>query len=321
MISALIEAHGQGGSGYFDKDWPYHNSFLIADRARRVRARDVGPSLGRAARHRRRQRQQPSRRSAATGTRCRPTPSSTRRAKAGGRSERRALRLRRGLPRHRAWRRRSSRAAATGAPASCSTAAAARSRPASLRTALRDHYDGTVHRPGRTIDDERYFSVCMHAEPVGTTTASMIARIAGRRRTTCCATGAASARRASACSCRTTSTASIPAVLARGGEHPSDDSPWWQLQGAAHPRRARLRTLRPARPRHLGRASSSVLVERRRRGRSRSPRRAAPAAPNPPRPVDALHGGQRGARCSATAGRAHRSSCETALLTQTRQRP
>ena len=32
VISALVEAHGQGGSGYVDKDWPCHNSFLIADR-------------------------------------------------------------------------------------------------------------------------------------------------------------------------------------------------------------------------------------------------------------------------------------------------
>jgi hypothetical protein len=32
VITALAEAHGQGGSGYADKDWPYHNSFLIADR-------------------------------------------------------------------------------------------------------------------------------------------------------------------------------------------------------------------------------------------------------------------------------------------------
>jgi secernin len=32
VISALLEQHGQGGSGYHDKDWPHHNSFLVADR-------------------------------------------------------------------------------------------------------------------------------------------------------------------------------------------------------------------------------------------------------------------------------------------------
>jgi hypothetical protein len=32
IITALLTAHGQGGSGYADKEWPYHNSFLVADR-------------------------------------------------------------------------------------------------------------------------------------------------------------------------------------------------------------------------------------------------------------------------------------------------
>src|SRR5689334_16968801 len=30
-MTALIEAHGQGGSGHVHVDWPYHNSFLVAD--------------------------------------------------------------------------------------------------------------------------------------------------------------------------------------------------------------------------------------------------------------------------------------------------
>jgi len=31
VVIALIEAHGQGGSGFRDVEWPYNNSFLIAD--------------------------------------------------------------------------------------------------------------------------------------------------------------------------------------------------------------------------------------------------------------------------------------------------
>ena len=34
VMTALIERHGQGGSGQRDVDWPYHNAFLIADPAR-----------------------------------------------------------------------------------------------------------------------------------------------------------------------------------------------------------------------------------------------------------------------------------------------
>jgi len=33
ILIELIETHGQGGSGYRDMDWPYNNSFLIADPA------------------------------------------------------------------------------------------------------------------------------------------------------------------------------------------------------------------------------------------------------------------------------------------------
>ena len=33
VITRLIEEHGQGGSGFADKDWAYNNSFLVADRS------------------------------------------------------------------------------------------------------------------------------------------------------------------------------------------------------------------------------------------------------------------------------------------------
>src|SRR5206468_12315811 len=31
IVTRLLEARGQGGSGHVDVEWPYHNAFLIAD--------------------------------------------------------------------------------------------------------------------------------------------------------------------------------------------------------------------------------------------------------------------------------------------------
>src|SRR2546425_381883 len=31
VMTGLIEAHGQGGSGHVHMEWPYHSGFLIAD--------------------------------------------------------------------------------------------------------------------------------------------------------------------------------------------------------------------------------------------------------------------------------------------------
>ncbi len=43
---------------------------------------------------------------------------------------------------------------------------------------LRDHYEsGTVFTPGREPSDGKCYSICMHADPVGTTAASMVAHI------------------------------------------------------------------------------------------------------------------------------------------------
>ena len=53
---------------------------------------------------------------------------------------------------------------------------------ASLRRVLRDHHDGGMAPPAdATPEDERYFTLCMHSEPVGTTTASMIAELPAER--------------------------------------------------------------------------------------------------------------------------------------------
>ncbi len=98
-----------------------------------------------------------------------------------------------------------------------------------LRAALRDHYDGPVHRPGHGLDDERYFSVCMHADPVGTTTASMVARLTagdddllrywGSLGSPC--TGVFLPYYIDG---------ELPAAVGRGGELASADSPWWRFK-------------------------------------------------------------------------------------------
>ncbi len=50
--------------------------------------------------------------------------------------------------------------------------------PKTMMRALRDHYDSaTVFTPGRAPDDGRCYSICMHADPIGTTTASVVAHL------------------------------------------------------------------------------------------------------------------------------------------------
>lgn len=52
--------------------------------------------------------------------------------------------------------------------------------PQTMMRSLRDHYDsGTVFTPGRELSDGKFFSICMHADPVGTTAASMVAHLRG----------------------------------------------------------------------------------------------------------------------------------------------
>ena len=225
VIAGLVELYGQGGSGYFDKDWPYHNSFLIADaheaylletsdrRWALRRIRDMGSAsnhltigtdwdslspdlVGHAV------------------TEGWWRPAGEQRFDFAG-----AYRDTSVAPpvissgRHRR---------------TCELLARNRGRwsPAALQSALRDHYDGLFPDPRRVPDDERYFAVCMHAEPVGTTTASMVARLPSDSDDLLRYWGSFGSP------CVGTFLpyyidGDIPSVLARGGEVPSDDSPWW----------------------------------------------------------------------------------------------
>ncbi len=228
VITALLTTHGQGGSGYCDKDWPYHNSFLVADRGGAFvletsdrhwavrRVEDVASvsnhlSIG------------ADWNALADGT--------IEHAIAQGwwdenRDERFDFAA--------AYRDTSVAPEAISSgrhQRTCALLEAGKGRVSveALKTALRDHYGRVGPATDLTPADPRYFSVCMHAEPVGTTTASVIAHIppiGGEPLTYWASLG-------SPCLSAFVPLyvdADIPEILSRGGEHQSDDSPWWRAK-------------------------------------------------------------------------------------------
>jgi secernin len=175
VITSLVETHGQGGSGQPHMDWPYSSSFIVADpvdawiletagrqwAARRVRGVDnvsnglaIGTEWDRAARDAR---------SHAVRRGWWPA--------AGGRLDFAAAYADPSVPAMVACPRRERAAALLGA-------AEGRIDVATMRAILRDHHDlGPLHRP-RPEGDPNFFTLCMHADPLDNTTASMIATLA-----------------------------------------------------------------------------------------------------------------------------------------------
>ncbi len=226
IIAGLVERFGQGGSGYFDKDWAYHNSFLIGDRCSaflletsdRLWAVRRIETTGSASNH------------LTIGSDWEAlSPGTIEHAvdrgwwaeDAGGRFDfSGAFRDTSMAPeiissgRHRQ---------------TCAALARQRGRLTVplLRAALRDHYDsGALYRRQYTPDDERYYGVCMHADPVGTTTASMIAHLPPGEDAVTTYWGSLG----SPCVgvfLPFYLDGGVPEVLGRGGERPSSDSPWW----------------------------------------------------------------------------------------------
>jgi dipeptidase len=225
VMTALIEHHGQGGSGQRDVDWPYHNAFLVADpahawiletSARQWAARpvmDVGNISN----------------GLAIGTEW------TRAA-----SDLTAFAVARGWWSAAAGRLDFTRAYGdeTGVPPNlCAArrkrlaALLAESRgqitPATVRAMLRDHYDGGVHRP-RPFEDPHHFAVCMHSPGLSHTTAALVAPLAppdgGPRAVWAClgnpCLGAFLPLYLAG---------RLPARLALGGATADAASPWWRL--------------------------------------------------------------------------------------------
>ncbi len=227
VITALLEAHGQGGSGYFDKEWPYHNSFLVADRGSAFiletsdrhwavrRVNDVSSmsnhlSIG------------TDWDALSDGVIEDAIAQGWWSEEGDGRFDFAA-----------AYRDTSivSESASSGRhQRTCALLEAGKGRidVAALQAALRDHYGRIGPPTDLSPAHPHYLSVCMHAEPVGTTTASLIAHIP--------ATGEPLTYWASLGSpCLSAFVplyldGDVPAVLARGSEHPSDDSPWWHAK-------------------------------------------------------------------------------------------
>jgi dipeptidase len=228
LICGLVERYGQGGSGYVDKQWPYHNSFLIADRREaflleasdRLWALRAVADVGSASNHVSIGQDWTA---LAAGTIEHAIESGWWPEDTAGRFDFAA-----------AYRDESMAPAIISSGRhrrTCALLAEARGRitPAGLRAALRDHYGSPFHRPGRAIDDERYFSVCMHADPVGTTTASIVAELpSGEDELLRCWTSLGSPCAGAFLPCYIDG--EIPVELSRAGAEPSGDSPWWRFK-------------------------------------------------------------------------------------------
>ncbi len=100
----------------------------------------------------------------------------------------------------------------------------------SLMRLLRDHGEcGSSWRPGATPEEERFFTLCAHSEPVHRTTASLIAELPADRE----APWPVWVSFSSPCTSLFLPVyldGVIPAALARGGEGPSAESAWWAFE-------------------------------------------------------------------------------------------
>ena len=105
-----------------------------------------------------------------------------------------------------------------------------------LRDLLRDHGEGGVAPlEDATPDDEAYFTLCMHSEPVATTTASLVAALPSDRSRPW-PVWISFAAPCTGLFLPVYLQGLIPAELARGGDEPEPESAWWvfkQLQEAA----------------------------------------------------------------------------------------
>jgi dipeptidase len=231
VIATLIEAHGQGGSAFGPDKAGYHNGFLNADpdeawilqtsnrrwAARHVRRDGISNhiSLGT---------------DWEIGSRDLEAFARTQGLWTGsGRVDVSAAYRNPGVPgRISEGRLRRTR--------ELLDAAAGRIDVAVLQSALRDHLDGgPVRMPGATVEDDAYYTLCMHSEPIGTTTASLVAALPAERRRPW-PVWISFAAPCTGVFLPVYLDGLIPPELARGGAEPDAGSAWWTfkaLQDAA----------------------------------------------------------------------------------------
>ncbi len=96
-----------------------------------------------------------------------------------------------------------------------------------LQRALRDHGDGGDAPPANvTPDDERFFTLCMHSEPVGTTTASLVAPLPTDR-SSAWPVWVSFGTPCTGVFLPVYLSGVIPDLLSRGDDNPDEDSAWW----------------------------------------------------------------------------------------------
>jgi secernin len=228
VVIDLIERHGQGGSGYVDVTWPYHNSFLVADaeRAFLLEASAEHWALAEVA---------------GGASASNHTTIGTQWTRLSRACRQHAVDM--------GWssggEERFDFAAAyrdlavvppvlsSGRHATTCEALAAADGDLDVdgfKRLMRDHYEAGDHYvPGAQPDDERFFSVCEHAGIAGTTTASMIVELDP-------SAGAASVCRVAFCNpciapyLPLLPIGELPAELTRGGADASSGGAWWQFK-------------------------------------------------------------------------------------------
>ncbi len=227
VITRLVEEHGQGGSGHIGMEWPYHNAFLLADPG-------AAWELETSGRH-------------WVARQVRDVGNVTNGLHIGADWERASADASAFAVAQGWWKVEAGRldfaaayADASGVPPNLCAArrhrAAAllahergRLTAARLRAILRDHYDaGPVHRP-RAFEDREFFSLCMHADPLDNTTASMVAALRRDRNVitpTWVSLGSPCVGAFLPCYLE----GNVPPLLARAGAASDPRSPWWQMR-------------------------------------------------------------------------------------------